>query len=215
MEESLSKFMAESTKIHDENSNLIKEIQAATDAAIQNQGASIKALEIQIEQMGKVIQERSSGSLPSSTKTNPRDHVKSISTTLRRNQVEDLRPMIEGGEVIDKPMVDIIETRNDDGKSKEINKVVEAWILTVIKRWEMSLLENHFVEKSVSRQGGSMELLPFTMVSAQDKLNGISHPYQKLKSFYKGVLNLGPEYIRDAKIEKWLTRGHVSTHEME
>ncbi|GJZ22110.1 DNA/RNA polymerases superfamily protein [Tanacetum coccineum] len=31
--------------------------------------------------MSKVLQERGSGSLPSSTKTNPRDHIKSISTT--------------------------------------------------------------------------------------------------------------------------------------
>nr|GEX11949.1 hypothetical protein [Tanacetum cinerariifolium] len=37
-----------------ENSNLIKEIRASTDAAIRNQGASIKTLEIQIEQMSKV-----------------------------------------------------------------------------------------------------------------------------------------------------------------
>ncbi|GKG36751.1 hypothetical protein Tco_0446924 [Tanacetum coccineum] len=80
MEESLNKFMAESAKRHDENSNLIKEIQASTDAAIRNQGASIKALEIQIGQISKVLQERGSGSLPSSTETNPRDHVKSIST---------------------------------------------------------------------------------------------------------------------------------------
>ncbi|GKE22890.1 hypothetical protein Tco_1434402 [Tanacetum coccineum] len=36
MEESLSKFMAESAKRHDENSNLIKEIRASTDAAIRN-----------------------------------------------------------------------------------------------------------------------------------------------------------------------------------
>ncbi|GKD71100.1 zinc finger, CCHC-type containing protein [Tanacetum coccineum] len=35
--------MAESAKRHDENSNLIKEIRAATDAATRNQGASIKA----------------------------------------------------------------------------------------------------------------------------------------------------------------------------
>ncbi|GKA25817.1 uncharacterized mitochondrial protein-like protein [Tanacetum coccineum] len=44
MEESLSKFMAEFIKRHDENSSLIKEIRASTDAAIRNQGASIKAL---------------------------------------------------------------------------------------------------------------------------------------------------------------------------
>ncbi|GJS76136.1 hypothetical protein Tco_0726017 [Tanacetum coccineum] len=52
-------------------------------------------------------------------------------------------------------------------------------------------------------------------VSDKDKKNGISHPYQKLKGFYKGVLNLGPDYIRDAETEEWLTRGHISVHEME
>ncbi|GJT87294.1 putative ribonuclease H-like domain-containing protein [Tanacetum coccineum] len=80
LEESLTKFMAESAKRHEENSNIIKEIRASTDAAIRNQGASIKTLEIQIGQMSKVLQERGFGSLPSSTKTNPRDQVKSIST---------------------------------------------------------------------------------------------------------------------------------------
>ncbi|GJR00183.1 hypothetical protein Tco_1087811 [Tanacetum coccineum] len=48
MEESLSKFMTESAKRHEENSNIIKEIRASTDATIRNQGASIKTLELQI-----------------------------------------------------------------------------------------------------------------------------------------------------------------------
>ncbi|GJV62568.1 putative reverse transcriptase domain-containing protein [Tanacetum coccineum] len=52
-------------------------------------------------------------------------------------------------------------------------------------------------------------------VSDEDKKNRISHPYQKLKGFYKGDLNLGPDYIRDAKTKEWLTRGHISVHEME
>ncbi|GJX68918.1 hypothetical protein Tco_0304645, partial [Tanacetum coccineum] len=43
-------------KRHKENSNLIKEIRALMDAAIRNQGASIKTLEIQIGQMNKVLQ---------------------------------------------------------------------------------------------------------------------------------------------------------------
>ncbi|GJT15578.1 ribonuclease H-like domain, reverse transcriptase, RNA-dependent DNA polymerase [Tanacetum coccineum] len=83
MEETLSKFMAKSAKRHEENSNLIKEIRASTDVAIRNQGASIKALEIQIGQMSKVLQERGSRNLPSSTETNPRYHVKSISATFK------------------------------------------------------------------------------------------------------------------------------------
>ncbi|GJU49207.1 hypothetical protein Tco_1218762 [Tanacetum coccineum] len=72
--------MGESAKRHEENSNLIKEIRASMDAAIRNQGASIKTLEIQIGQMSKELQKRGFGSLPSSTETNPRDHVMSIST---------------------------------------------------------------------------------------------------------------------------------------
>ncbi|GJV40823.1 hypothetical protein Tco_1419263 [Tanacetum coccineum] len=82
MEDTLSKFMSESAKRHEENSNLIKEIRALTDAAIRNQGASIKTLKIQIGQMSKVLQERAFGSLPTSNETNPRDHVKSISTVV-------------------------------------------------------------------------------------------------------------------------------------
>ncbi|GKA83713.1 hypothetical protein Tco_0805308 [Tanacetum coccineum] len=82
MEESTNKFMAESAKRHDENLILIKEIRSSTDAAIRNKGASIKALEIQIGQMSKVLQEKGPGSLHGSTKTNPIDHVKSISMTI-------------------------------------------------------------------------------------------------------------------------------------
>ncbi|GJW88495.1 ribonuclease H-like domain-containing protein [Tanacetum coccineum] len=72
--------MAESAKRHEENSNIIKEIRASTDAAIRNQGALIKTLEIQIGLRIAVLQERGFGNLPSSMETNPRDQVKSIST---------------------------------------------------------------------------------------------------------------------------------------
>ncbi|GJT72063.1 putative reverse transcriptase domain-containing protein [Tanacetum coccineum] len=56
---------------------------------------------------------------------------------------------------------------------------------------------------------------PLLKVSKKDEKNGISHAYQKHKGFYKGFLNLGPDYIRNAKTEEWLTRGHISMHEME
>ncbi|GJW40420.1 hypothetical protein Tco_0066265 [Tanacetum coccineum] len=80
LEESLTKFIEKLAKRHKENSNIIKDIRASTDAAIRNQGASIKTLEIQIRQMSKVLQERGFGSLPCSIETNPRDQVKLIST---------------------------------------------------------------------------------------------------------------------------------------
>ncbi|GJU53885.1 hypothetical protein Tco_1227599 [Tanacetum coccineum] len=53
--------MAESTKRHEENSNIIKEIRASTDATIRNQGASIKTLEIQIANSSVI---RRIGSVP-------------------------------------------------------------------------------------------------------------------------------------------------------
>ncbi|GJV89204.1 mitochondrial proton/calcium exchanger protein-like protein isoform X1 [Tanacetum coccineum] len=83
IEDTLSKFMSESEKRHEENSNLIKEIRALTNAAIRNQGSSIKTLEIEIRQMSKVLQERGFRILPSSTKTNSRDQVNSILTTIK------------------------------------------------------------------------------------------------------------------------------------
>ncbi|GKB38977.1 hypothetical protein Tco_0883919 [Tanacetum coccineum] len=52
-------------------------------------------------------------------------------------------------------------------------------------------------------------------VHEQDKINGISHAYQKLKGFYKGVLNLRSDFIRDPSMEEYLTREHISVHEME
>ncbi|GJX80431.1 putative reverse transcriptase domain-containing protein [Tanacetum coccineum] len=58
MEDTLSNFMSELAKIHEEKSNLIKEIRALTDVTIRNQIASIKTLEIQIGQMSKVLHER-------------------------------------------------------------------------------------------------------------------------------------------------------------
>ncbi|GJV38199.1 hypothetical protein Tco_1410676 [Tanacetum coccineum] len=56
---------------------------------------------------------------------------------------------------------------------------------------------------------------PLLKVSEHDKMNGISHSYQKLKGFYKGILDLGPEFIQDEKNVERLTRGHISVHEME
>ncbi|GJW76743.1 putative reverse transcriptase domain-containing protein [Tanacetum coccineum] len=56
---------------------------------------------------------------------------------------------------------------------------------------------------------------PLLKVSEKDEKNGISYAHQKLKEFYKGVLNLGPDYIRNAKTEEWLTHGHINVHQME
>nr|GEX98235.1 hypothetical protein [Tanacetum cinerariifolium] len=81
LEESLTKFIAESANRNEENLNIIKEIRSLIDAVIRNQEASIKTLGIKIGHMSKVLQERGIGGIPGLTEPNPTDHVKSISTT--------------------------------------------------------------------------------------------------------------------------------------
>ncbi|GJX38407.1 hypothetical protein Tco_0251710 [Tanacetum coccineum] len=82
LEESVSMFMAKISKRHDENTNLIKEIQASTHFALRNQEASIKALDIQVRQMSIILHKKLSGNLQSSTKIKPRVNDETISTSV-------------------------------------------------------------------------------------------------------------------------------------
>ncbi|GJT82235.1 homeodomain-like protein [Tanacetum coccineum] len=76
------------------------------------------------------------------------------------------------------------------------------------------MVQSHLRFKHLSNEKCN-KIPPLLKVSAQDELNEISHSYQKLKTFYKGILDHGTEYIRDEKIVERLTREHISVHEME
>ncbi|GKE28577.1 putative reverse transcriptase domain-containing protein [Tanacetum coccineum] len=146
MEDTLSKFMGESAKRHEENSNLSKEIRASTDVAIRNQGASIKTLKIKIGKMSKVLQKRGFGSLPSSTETNPRDQ-KSILTNIEadshpiRYMPEDIEvPLILGRPFLStaRATIDVYKRKITlrVGKEKIIFKSVKP-TSSLIKRVDM------------------------------------------------------------------------------
>ncbi|GKC97343.1 putative reverse transcriptase domain-containing protein, partial [Tanacetum coccineum] len=395
MEDTLSKFMSESAKRHEENSNLIKEIRATTDAAIRNQGASIKTLEIQIGKMrasvsvmplstylnlglGELAHTRLTVELADKTVKYlkgiaenvlvgigiftflvdfiildmPEDikvslilgrpflstarakidvykrkitlrvgeeniifkSVKTASSVIKmvymlslrerieldlearlmgetlvlnrsldpfledyinlndlnetfelsRNQGDDLMPTIEEGEVI-RTRDEVLDTRIDDYPSyfnddkkihidyahnlkfscmigfefTHVNFFPLLYVNVMSRKFHNSIIKDKMVYKGDNIVGALMNVPIFVGtfsvmtdfavlenmdtyrdegmgdVSEVDKTNGISHAYQKLKGFYKGVLNLGPDYIRDAKMEEWLTRGHISVHEME
>ncbi|GKF34613.1 hypothetical protein Tco_0107813, partial [Tanacetum coccineum] len=55
---------------------------------------------------------------------------------------------------------------------------------------------------------------PILKISDEDMAKGVSQPYQKIKKFYKGCLDLGNEYKQDQEVIDWIRRGHVSMHEM-
>ncbi|GKB69220.1 hypothetical protein Tco_0930632 [Tanacetum coccineum] len=391
MEDTLSKFMSESAKRHEENSNLIKEIRATTDVAIRNQGASIKTLEIQIGQMRKcplilgrpflstvhakidvykrkiTLRVREEKIIFTSVKPasslikrvymlSLRERMKLdlearlIGETLvlnrsldpfledyielndlnepfelRRNQGDDLMPTIEEGDVIEefRTRDEDLDTGIDDYPSycdndkkihidcahnlkfscmigfefTHVNFFPLLYVNVMSKKFHNSIMKDKMVYKGDNVVGTLMnvpifvgtfsvvtdfavlenmdayrdegmgniiigepflrevgikarrfdgiitlynsddevtyqmvrshprfkrhtneqcnKIPPLLKVSEKDEKNRISHAYQKLKGFYKGVLNPGPDYIRNAKTEEWLTRGHISVHKME
>ena len=56
---------------------------------------------------------------------------------------------------------------------------------------------------------------PFLFVDEKDAEKGIEYPYQKMKGFYKSVLDLGPEYVRDEVICNYIVRGHMGINEIK
>ncbi|GJY20968.1 hypothetical protein Tco_0393534 [Tanacetum coccineum] len=126
---------------------------------------------------------------------------------LRRDQVDNLMPTIEEGGVVEE-----FRARND-AIMKDMDCFSDEDFMGDVIFGEPFLRE---VGVKARRFDGMITIYNGNeSVSKEEKKNEISHPYQKLKGFYKGVLNLGPEYIRDEKTEEWLTRGHISGHKME
>ncbi|GKE25525.1 gag-pol polyprotein [Tanacetum coccineum] len=127
---------------------------------------------------------------------------------LRRDQVNDLMPTIEEGDIILEESfckASCVEARRFDGLITIHNGNDNVTYQMTRSHPRFKYLSNAECNK----------IKTLRKVSVHDKLNGISHPYQKLKSFYKGVLNSGPKYIRDVKMKERLTRGHISVHEMK
>ncbi|GKB90854.1 hypothetical protein Tco_0963126 [Tanacetum coccineum] len=50
---------------------------------------------------------------------------------------------------------------------------------------------------------------PILKISDEDMAKGVSQPYEKIKKFYKGCLDLGNEYKQDKEVIDWIRRGHV------
>ena len=76
IEDTVSKFIDEQNRRSNDTNKNIDDVRASTENSLRSMNASIKALEIQIGQLSKVVHDRSNGSLPSSTIANPRDQVK-------------------------------------------------------------------------------------------------------------------------------------------
>ncbi|GJZ24531.1 hypothetical protein Tco_0561990 [Tanacetum coccineum] len=137
---------------------------------------------------------------------------------IRINQGDDLMPTIEEGEVIEEfiTMDNEIDIGIDDYPSYyNYDKKIHIDFLENIDAYRDEGMGDVIIGEPFLREVGIKTRRFKGMitiyngndeVSKEDEMNGISHAYQKLKGFYKGVLNLGPDYIQDAKTEEWLTR---------
>ncbi|GKA80342.1 reverse transcriptase domain-containing protein [Tanacetum coccineum] len=124
---------------------------------------------------------------------------------LPQNQGDDLMPTMRKGEVIEE-----FRTRDED-----LDTEIDDYPSYYDDDKKIYIDCAHNLKFSCMIGFDLLHPNCFPIIVSKDKRNGISHAYQKLKGFYKGVLNLGPDYIRDAKMEEWLTRGHISVHELE
>ncbi|GJS25178.1 hypothetical protein Tco_0453810 [Tanacetum coccineum] len=140
---------------------------------------------------------------------------------LRRDQVDDLMPIIE-------EVLEDMDAYHDEGIGEVFFGEQSLREVGINARWFEGMITIHNGNEKVTYQMVRSHLMfkhhineqcnkipPLLKVSKEDKMNEISHLYQKLKGFYKGVLNLGPDFIRVPSMEEWLTRGHISMHEME
>ncbi|GJY42343.1 hypothetical protein Tco_0429613, partial [Tanacetum coccineum] len=114
LEESLSMFMAEIANRHDEQSNLIKEIQASTNFALRNQKSSIKAFENQFRKMSIILHKKLSGNLQSSSKVKPRVYDETISTSVETDNPSICH--IDASQYV----ISNLQNRNLFSKSKKI-----------------------------------------------------------------------------------------------
>ncbi|GJT71524.1 hypothetical protein Tco_1030810 [Tanacetum coccineum] len=73
LEDTLNKFIRESSKKQKEIKGLIWDIKKGYDHDFKAQASSIKQLEVQVGKIAEIVQNKNSGSLPSATKTNPQE----------------------------------------------------------------------------------------------------------------------------------------------
>ncbi|GJQ98962.1 hypothetical protein Tco_0521947 [Tanacetum coccineum] len=200
MEDTLSKFMSESAKRHEENSHLIKEIRELR--------ASINFLPLSTYLnlgLGELAHTKLTVELENRTVKYPKGIVE--------NMLVDFAVLEDMDAYHDERMGDVI-FGEPFLREVKINAIRLDGMITIHYGNEevtYQMVQTHPRFKHHTNE--QCKKIPLLLkVSEEDRMNGISHSCQKLKSFYKGVLNLGLEYVRDAKMEEWLTRGHISVH---
>ncbi|GJZ36075.1 hypothetical protein Tco_0581892 [Tanacetum coccineum] len=127
----------------------------------------------------------------------------------------DFIVLVDVRDFIEKGLTEILLGRpfRDSMGSEESVIVGLVWLKigddkTIFKMPRVISKFHHLSTKQCKMMG------PILRVTDEDKAKGFDHPYQKIKEFYKGCMQIGDEYKRDEKVIEWITHEHVSVYEM-
>ncbi|GJS10267.1 DNA-directed DNA polymerase [Tanacetum coccineum] len=116
-EETLNSFIKESLIRQKNSENMVWEIKKNYDQTFKAQASSIKKIESHLGKITELIQDRETGSLPSTTKTNPRGLAHAITTRSGLSYKPPKNPLENNSQI--EPLAEDTSTRND---GKEPNK---------------------------------------------------------------------------------------------
>ncbi|GKB16340.1 hypothetical protein Tco_0850263, partial [Tanacetum coccineum] len=109
--------------------------------------------------------------------------------------LENMNEFVEKGlteVILGKPFKEKIGLEEDISKGRIWFKIGDDKTIFNMPRAERRLSKLTIEQQNI--------MSPILKISDKDKAKGISHPYQKIKEFYKGCLNLGEEYKQDLEV---------------
>nr|GEZ41164.1 hypothetical protein [Tanacetum cinerariifolium] len=134
VEKILNKFVKESLKKQKHSENLIWELKKYFDHIFKTQASSIKKLEVQLGKITGIVQNRETGSLPSSTKVNPRGLAHAITMRSGFNYKPPANPLEENDDSNNKQNIHKYGGTNDrDEVSQPVvqRRMVESYVSPV------------------------------------------------------------------------------------
>ncbi|GKF73954.1 hypothetical protein Tco_0220286 [Tanacetum coccineum] len=132
LEETLNNLIKESRIRQKESENIVWGIKKTYDQIFKTQASSIKKIEIQLGIIIKIIQDRETGSLPSSTETNPRGLGNAITTRSGLNYKPPNNPFENITTLQDKPATKGTTIESVEKSPDNPRKSVESYDHSII-----------------------------------------------------------------------------------
>ncbi|GJU46384.1 putative reverse transcriptase domain-containing protein [Tanacetum coccineum] len=183
LEETLNNFIKESRLRQNDSENMVWGIKKTCEQTFITQASSIKEIEIHLGRIAKIIQDRETGSLPSSTETNPRGLANAITTRSGLNYKPPKNPL-ENITTSQEELTTKTTITNDEKESNNPRKSMESSDHSIpfprrLKRKKekeqfkkffknLQQLRKVGIDKALADFGASISLMPYSMYARLD-----------------------------------------------